>query len=162
EHVLTPGVDSIGRARLDGTSVEQNFIAGASDPCGVAVDGGHVYLKNTGTGAIGRAHLDGPGANQSFITGAPSRNPCAVAVNGLPTRSLTVAVAGSGSGTVSGPGIDCGADCSEAYDDGSQVALTAAPAPGSTFTGWGGACSGTGPCAVAMDSDKSVTAAFAA
>jgi Divergent InlB B-repeat domain len=155
------GVDSIGRANLNGSGVEQNFITGASDPCGVAVDGGHIYWANTGTDTIGRANLDGSGVNQNFITVAPFAS-CGVAVDGLPRRNLTVAMAGPGSGTVSGPGINCGVDCAEAYADGSQVTLTAGPAAGSTFAGWGGACSATGPCTVAMDSDKSVTATFTA
>jgi hypothetical protein len=40
------------------------------------------------------------------------------------------------------------------------VTLTATPAAGSSFTGWGGACSGTGKCTLTMNSDKSVTAQF--
>ena len=79
------------------------------------------------------------------------------------TRTLTVAKAGTGSGTVtSNPaGISCGADCTEAYDDGTQVTLTATAASGSTFSGWSGAVSGTtSPTNVLMNADKSVTATF--
>jgi len=76
--------------------------------------------------------------------------------------TLTVTKAGTGSGTVtSNPaGINCGADCSEAYNQGTSVTLTATPDSGSTFTGWSGACSGTGACIVSMTSDKTVTATF--
>jgi hypothetical protein len=74
--------------------------------------------------------------------------------------ALTVGKAGSGSGTVTGTGINCGSDCTEAYDAGTQVALTAAPASGSTFAGWSGACSGTTACTVTMDGAKTVTATF--
>jgi hypothetical protein len=70
-------------------------------------------------------------------------------------------VSDSGNGSVSGPGIACPGDCSESYVSGTVVALTAAPATGSTFTGWGGGCSGTGTCSVTMSAAKSVTAAFA-
>ena len=38
-----PDFDTIGRANLDGTGVDQRFIEGAINPCGVAVDGAHVY-----------------------------------------------------------------------------------------------------------------------
>ena len=78
--------------------------------------------------------------------------------------TLTVTKAGTGSGTVaSNPaGINCGADCSETYNQGTSVTLTATPDSGSTFTGWSGACSGTGACIVNMTSDKAVTATFAA
>jgi hypothetical protein len=58
------------------------------------------------------------------------------------------------------PGIDCGATCSASFDAGTVVALTPTPNATSTFTGWSGACSGTGPCAVTMDAAKSVTATF--
>ncbi len=38
------------------------------------------------------------------------------------------------------------------------MTLTAAPASGSTFGGWSGACTGTGNCTVTLDVDRSVTA----
>src|SRR2546428_403995 len=62
--------------------------------------------------------------------------------------ALVVVRAGSGSGTVTSTpaGITCGADCSEPYASGTVVALTATPAIGSVFTGWGGGgCTGTRP-----------------
>jgi hypothetical protein len=78
------------------------------------------------------------------------------------TEALAVTKSGSGSGTVtSAPaGIDCGGTCSAAFNHGTSVALTATPASGSTFGGWGGACSGTGACVVPMTAAKSVTATF--
>jgi hypothetical protein len=75
--------------------------------------------------------------------------------------SLSVSKSGSGTVTSSPAGIDCGADCSEIYTEGTSVALTASPAAGWSFSGWGGACSGTGPCTVQMTSEVNVTAAFA-
>jgi hypothetical protein len=42
-----------------------------------------------------------------------------------------------------------------------SVTLTATPAPGSSFAGWSGACSGTGPCTVPIGLyDQAVTATF--
>ena len=78
------------------------------------------------------------------------------------TFTLSVVKAGTGSGTVtSSPvGINCGADCSEAYASGASVTLTAAPAAGSTFAGWSGACTGSGSCVVSMIQARSVTATF--
>ena len=77
------------------------------------------------------------------------------------TASLTVVKNGTGSGTVTGTGISCGSDCSETVTQGTVVSLTASPATDSTFTGWSGACSGTGACSVTMDAAKTVTASFA-
>lgn len=75
---------------------------------------------------------------------------------------LTVVPAGSGTGVVtSGPaGITCGTDCTELYDLGTIVTLTATPSSGSTFAGWSGACTGTGTCQVTIANTTSVTATF--
>ena len=56
------------------------------------------------------------------------------------SRILTVTLAGTGSGIVtSAPaGIDCGVDCSEGYEDGTVVVLSATNAPSSTFMGFSG------------------------
>jgi uncharacterized repeat protein (TIGR02543 family) len=80
----------------------------------------------------------------------------------LQTFTLTVARAGAGIGTVtSNPsGISCGADCSEVYNSGTVVTLTATPAAGDSFAGWSGACTGTGSCQVTMTQARSVTATF--
>ncbi len=76
-------------------------------------------------------------------------------------EALQVALAGSGSGSVSGAGIACPGACSVSVSQGSQVTLTAAPASGSSFAGWsGGGCSGTGLCTVTMSSGEAVTATF--
>jgi hypothetical protein len=77
--------------------------------------------------------------------------------------SLFLPKAGSGEGTVTSTpaGIDCGTKCIAVFDNGAQVTLHAAPAPGSTFDGWsGGDCSGTDDCVVTMDAAKRVTANF--
>jgi len=75
--------------------------------------------------------------------------------------TLNVTKTGTGSGTVtsSPAGITCGADCSEAYDYNTVVALTATPDTGSTFTGW----SGDPDCSdgqVTMTADFTCTATF--
>jgi uncharacterized protein YkwD len=74
--------------------------------------------------------------------------------------TLTISKAGTGSGSVNGPGIHCGSDCTETYVSGTSLTLTATPAHGSTFTGWSGACAGMSACAVTLDAAKTVTATF--
>ena len=79
--------------------------------------------------------------------------------------TLSVLKDGGGDGTVTSDpaGIDCGLQCSADFFSGTQVALTATPASGSTFAGWsGGGCSGTGVCVVDLNQDTSVTATFEA
>jgi uncharacterized repeat protein (TIGR01451 family) len=76
------------------------------------------------------------------------------------TLSVTRAGAGTGSVGSAPAGITCGATCAALFTSGTSVTLTATPSGGSTFAGWGGACSGTGGCIVAMSAGQSVTATF--
>lgn len=81
----------------------------------------------------------------------------------LQTHMLTVAKAGAGSGVVTSTpaGINCGVDCTEAYQAGQTVALSAAPAAGSIFAGWsGGGCTGSGTCMITISAATTVTATF--
>src|SRR5439155_1567413 len=58
-------------------------------------------------------------------------------------------------------GITCGVTCSASFASGTAVTLTAAPAAGSTFSGWsGGGCTGTGSCVVTLSAAATVTATF--
>ncbi len=68
------------------------------------------------------------------------------------TRILTVVKSGTGSGTVTGSpgGINCGSTCTAVYGGSTVVTLTATPASGSTFGGWGGACAGSGTNSVCI------------
>jgi hypothetical protein len=77
-------------------------------------------------------------------------------------HELTVTTDGAGSGSVSSSpeGIDCGSDCSELYDHGTEVTLTALADAGSTFASWSGDCTGSEFCVVTMDTAQSVTATF--
>ncbi len=79
-------------------------------------------------------------------------------------RTLSVAKAGTGSGTVTSDpaGITCGATCTTSFSYGTVVTLSATPAAGSAFTSWSGeGCSGAGTCQVTMSQARNVTATFA-
>lgn len=79
------------------------------------------------------------------------------------TRSLTVVSGGTGAGKVtsSPAGIDCGKDCTESFEKGTSVTLTAAADAASVFSGWEGASSEFHTCSVSIDSDKTIKASFA-
>jgi hypothetical protein len=74
----------------------------------------------------------------------------------------TVGAAGTVSVAVT-PQVNCTtaqASCVAQIPTGTTVAVTAAPELGSVFTGWTGACTGTGACSVLGNAVKSVTANF--
>jgi Divergent InlB B-repeat domain len=77
-----------------------------------------------------------------------------------PTHTLSVSVIGSGHVASDDGKIACPPDCSASYDEGTPVTLTATADTGFSFTGWGGDCAGTDPCALTMDADKTITATF--
>jgi len=78
------------------------------------------------------------------------------------TVSTQSVLLGTGTVTSNPAGISCGADCSQLYNSGTVVTLTARPAFGSVFVRWDGACSGilVNTCTVNMTGDRSVTATF--
>src|SRR6266849_2145773 len=74
------GVNSIGRANLDGTSANQGFITGASRPVGVAVNGSSLFWSNNAANSFGIANLDGSGA-RIFIGPGQSSSPEGIALD---------------------------------------------------------------------------------
>ena len=57
---------------------------------------------------------------------------------------------------MSGPGIACGTDCFEDYEEDTPVTLVATADVTSMFVGWSGGCDGQGQ--VSMTTDKTCTA----
>ena len=119
-------------------------------------DPGAVFMTWTGVTCVGGA----ANASCAFkLTANTTATPTF-----RPRTVVTVVKSGNGAGTVSGPGISCGADCSEPEFDARLITLSAAPATGSRFAGWGDACAFRGmnaSCAfVPAGANQSVTATF--
>jgi len=74
--------------------------------------------------------------------------------------TLTVTTSGNGVVTSTDSFIHCPGTCSHNYIDNSQVTLNATPASGWAFSGWGGACSGTGSCDLTMTRNTTISASF--
>lgn len=113
-----------------------------------------------GGGGGGIGYAEPAATNVTITSGVSSGDGEVIVTYGVP-HTLTVTTSAHGSVTSSPIGIDCGGSCSHAFDDGTVVNLSASAAPGSTFTGWSGACTGIGACKVTMSSDEAVVATFA-
>ena len=80
---------------------------------------------------------------------------------GTTSFTLTVTLAGPGAGTITSmpAGLACqGKTCTGSFPNGTAVTLVPAPAAGSSFVGWSGACDGSAACAPVMSGDVAVTA----
>ncbi len=79
------------------------------------------------------------------------------------SQVLTVSISGTGTGTITSVDgyINCPGTCSHPYPINTRVTLNANPAKSATFSGWSGACSGTGSCNLTMTTGLAVTASFA-
>ncbi|HEX7244600.1 MAG TPA: InlB B-repeat-containing protein, partial [Solirubrobacterales bacterium] len=75
--------------------------------------------------------------------------------------SLTIATAGTGSGTVKCK-VNGGSatTCAAKYTQGTSIELVQSSNAGSKFAGWSGDCSGSGACKLTMTAAKGVTATF--
>jgi hypothetical protein len=111
------------------------------------------------------AGWSGGGCSGTGVCAVLSQSPESVsAAFNLASYSLAVSVSGNGEVTSSPAGIDCKAgnsgNCSASFAPGTTVGLTATPAVGSSFLGWGQNCSGSEGCSIPMNSAQSVSAAF--
>ena len=164
---------NFGVARTLTVSKSGNGSGGVtSSPAGIScgatcshdfADGTMVTLTPAATTGSTFAGWSGDCTGTGGCTVTMSQARSVTATFNLVPEQLTVSKSGSGTGTVtSSPAwITCGATCSHSYDFGTMVTLTPAADSGSLFTGWTGACSGTGGCTVTMDQARSVTASFA-
>ena len=133
-----------------GPDCAETYPNGASVTITATPAGGSIFAGWSGGGCTGKDPCSLTLAADTTVTATFTR-----------VFPLTVTKKGSGSGTVvsSPAGIQCGSVCAAAFSG--QVTLTATASPGSRFTGWGGACSGTkSTCKLTVSAAKSVTATF--
>jgi hypothetical protein len=167
-YTVSPKADQtiIVTAHAPATAVSgTSFTVAATAPAGAVVYSSSGVCSNVGatftmTSGIGTCTVKYDQLGNDSYNAAPQVVETVRAV--LPRFTLTIARAGTGSGTVtsSAGGINCGPTCAADFDSGTTVALTATPAGNSTFAGWSGACSGSAPCTVTIDAAKAVTATF--
>ncbi len=146
-------------------SVTANFVplyvltTGANPSAGGTVSPGGSYTSGT---MVPVTEMANPGYAFTGWSGAcTGTGPCTVTMSGpesvtanfLPLYVLTTGASPSAGGSVS-PGSG------GSYTSGTKVPVTETANPGYVFTGWSGACSGTGACVVTMNAAESVTANF--
>ena len=152
------------------TVTVEGFGTVASNPAGISCSsfskcsqsftgGSQVTLTPTGVNGWEFSNWGGACSGSGSCTVAMNAAE-SVTANFTPAATLFVRVTGSGTVTSSPAGINCGSTCDANYAEGAQVTLTAVPASGWKFGGWGTACSGTGTCSVTMNSAQIVTATF--
>ena len=137
--------------------------------CSATFDAGtHITLTATAAAGYAFAYWSGLCNNAApaciFTTNGDMAVTALFASETSKKYKLTVTKMGKnkGTGTIMSDDlkIDCGETCKNPYFKGTPVFLTAVPDAGVTFTGWSGACTGTGVCRVTMNSAKKVTANF--
>lgn len=177
----TPPPPQVGSLSLEVSGLP----SGSSATLGIAGPGGFNTTRTitTGTGqnlsdvTVGAYTVTAPNVTVGSTTYAPNAASqtanvsfggnttvsVVYAASATPTFALSVTKAGTGTGAVSSnpAGINCGSACSANFNQNAGVTLTAAPAPGSSFVSWGGACSGTNTsCTLTINAAKTVTATF--
>jgi sugar lactone lactonase YvrE len=136
-----PGLQVLADGQTVSTPATLNWLPGTSHQLGVVTP----QAGTTGTQYVS----SGSAQTISVACGAPRAS---ASVSYTTEYYLTI-TAGAG-GTVS--------QSSGFETAGASVTLTATPAAGYVFSGWQGACTGTGACQVTMNAPESVTAQFSA
>jgi len=153
----------------DGTTqklyLNGSIVATTNRPGAVSVNSNALTIASWGgTKEFFRGVVDDAAVYPLALTAARIQAHYATAIGPAQVQQYTLgaSVTGTGSGTLrSQPvGVDCPTACSARFDAGTLVVVTAYPSNTSTFSGWSGACTGTGSCQVTMSADRSVTAMF--
>jgi len=168
------GDRSASQATLRLTTSGNGLVSGAGADCrgncsAQYVSGSQVHLvavPDTGAVFVGWAGACS-GTGGCDLTLDADRDVSATFAAAVPPpqgqHRLTVVVQGKGRVTSSPAGIDCeSSSCSADFTSGTTVTLTAAPASGYGFAGWGTDCSGAGGCTLSISKDATVYANFVA
>ena len=149
-----------GCTSAGGASCEGSYEEGAKVTLTAKADSGSEFKGWSGSGCSGTATCEVTMTEAKEVTTTFEEEE--TEEPGIP---LTVAVEGTGTGTVTSDkgAISCNPFCSDEYEAGTKVTLTATPAPGSLFYSWrycdAGGVNGR-QCTVSVDKAKTVKATF--
>ncbi|MGN6186689.1 MAG: InlB B-repeat-containing protein, partial [Thermoanaerobaculia bacterium] len=166
------GIDSAGRIHMAWTDGRSNGRAQAY--YAVSYDNGVSFSPNVNVSApmtdvrFTQTHLAVDNTSAAvYVSATRDISQVMVARRSVVPVSFRVLGAGTGSGSVTAPGIDCtitkgvtSGTCSGAYPHDVVLTVRATAASGSSFTQWSGGCGGTGACTLTLIGDHTVTASF--
>jgi List-Bact-rpt repeat protein len=153
-----------GNGKVTGSGIDcGNGATDCSETYATATTGTLTATPSSGATFIGWGGACSGTATTCVVSMSEAKNVTATFSSSSTQYGMSLSV--TGSGHVTGAGIDCGngnTDCSELFAANTTVSLTAIPASGATFAGWGGNCSGSGKvCTLTVSAAKAVTASFA-
>ncbi|MCB1688809.1 MAG: putative Ig domain-containing protein [Halioglobus sp.] len=150
------GVKYVSRSVVIGGTPPYNIAPPVGLPPGLTLGGNGVLSGTPASGGVYNFTVAATDAANVAVSGDYTLR----VTGAVATRVLSVQKPGTGTGTVTGNGIDCGANCSVTLNLGTQATLIATPAAGSKFAGWSGACVGTASCVVTLNANTVVNAQF--
>ncbi|HEV2352239.1 MAG TPA: choice-of-anchor D domain-containing protein [Terriglobia bacterium] len=124
---------------------------------------GDLQVTEAGSYHFFTAYENPDGSWNTAIPTAPGVTNTVDLTVSAPTYTLTAIDSGQGTIASNDGQINCNYNfgpCSATYVSGTVVTLNETPATGWSFSGWGGACGGTGSCNVAMNGSQYVSATF--
>jgi hypothetical protein len=151
-------VDYLPRSVIVGGNTPYNIVPPVGLPPGLSLGDDGILSGTPTSGGVYEFTVEATDADDVAVSGDYVLTVAGEVV--VPQYVLTLQKLGTGAGTVVGSGLDCGAACNTTLDADTAVTLTATAAADSKFTGWGGACAGTGDCVITIDADTNVTATF--
>jgi sugar lactone lactonase YvrE len=175
-------IQNVGNQALTGTLAPASNSNFAEDQVNSTCGNGNPFSISAGgscvEGIYAQPQVGGPLSGSATVSdnslnGAPAMQVIPLAATGVATSYTVTVTAGEGAGsgllTSTPTGINCSVaagvasgTCSASFPIGTAISIGESPSPGSTFTGWGGVCSGTYFfCSVSGNADASVSASFA-
>ncbi|HEY5709948.1 MAG TPA: hypothetical protein VIS51_11195 [Solirubrobacterales bacterium] len=143
-----------------GSDCDEEFAEGSEVTLSAEADAGSDFTGWSGSGCSGTANCIVTMSEAKSVTATFDEE-----AEEEPGIALTVATEGTGTGTVSSDkgAISCNPFCTDEYEAGTVVTLTATPTPGSVFYSWKycdkGGVNGR-QCTVTLDKAKTVKATF--
>ena len=170
----TGGAGAWSTVTADSNTTLQAVDCASTTLC-VAGNGGETAFSSDPTGGPGAWGIDdAPEGGVAQAVSCPLSTSTCIAIGGdaisvgtlVAAHTMSVSLAGSGSGSVRGSsgafGILCPGTCSSLAPADGTATLLATPGRGSFFAGWGRPCTKRAAklCKVRMSADKAVTATF--